>query len=57
MNFADLLLHDAKQRGLDHFFGIPGSGFPMDAMESGKKLGVDFIHVAHESTAAIAAGF
>ena len=38
MNFADLLLHDAKQRGLDHFFGIPGSGFPMDAMESGKKL-------------------
>lgn len=57
MNFADLLIHDAKQRGLDHFFGIPGSGFPMDAMESGKKLGVDFIHVAHESTAAIAAGY
>ena len=57
MKFSDLLLFDAKERGIEHFFGIPGSGFPMDAMESGKKVDVNFIHVAHESTAAIAAAY
>ena len=57
MKLSDLLLTDAKERGLDHFFGIPGSGFPMDAMESGKRISVDFVHVAHESTAGIAAAY
>ena len=46
MKLSDLLLTDAKERGLDHFFGIPGSGFPMDAMESGKRISVDFVNVA-----------
>lgn len=57
MLFADLLMQDAARRGLKHVFGIPGSGFPMDAMEAGRKAGVDFVHVAHESSAAIAAAY
>ena len=55
MKFADLLMRDAAQRGVKHVFGLPGSGFPMDAMEAGRKAGVEFVHVAHESSAAIAA--
>ena len=46
MKFSDLLLFDAKERGIEHFFGIPGSGFPMDAMESGKKVDVNFLILA-----------
>lgn len=57
MKFADLLMQDAARRGLKHVFGLPGSGFPMDAMESGRKVGIDFVHVAHESSAAIAAAY
>ena len=57
MQFAELLMQDAARRGLKHVFGIPGSGFPMDAIEAGRKAGVDFVHVAHESTAAIAAAY
>ena len=57
MQFADLLMQDAARRGLKHVFGIPGSGFPMDAMEAGRKAGVDFVHMAHESSVAIAAAY
>ena len=57
MKFADLLMQDAAQRGVKHVFGLPGSGFPMDAMEAGRKAGVEFVHVAHESSAAIAAAY
>ena len=57
MKFAELLIQDAKRRGLEHVFGIPGSGFPMDAMEAGRKAGIETVHVAHESTAAIAAAY
>jgi acetolactate synthase-1/2/3 large subunit len=57
MKFADLLMQDAAQRGLKHVFGLPGSGFPMDAMEAGRKAGVEFVHTAHESSAAIAAAY
>lgn len=57
MLFADLLMQDAARRGLKYVFGIPGSGFPMDAMEAGRKVGIEFVHVAHESTAAIAAAY
>ena len=45
-----------KDMGNNHFFGIPGSGVPLDLMDNGRDLGVDFINVAHESSAAIAAG-
>jgi acetolactate synthase-1/2/3 large subunit len=57
MKFADLLIQDAARRGLKHVFGIPGSGFPMDAMEAGRKTGVDFVHMAHESSVAITAAY
>jgi len=57
MKFADLLMQDAARRGIKHIFGLPGSGFPMDAMEAGRKAGVEFVHVAHESSAAIAAAY
>ncbi|HIF72925.1 MAG TPA: thiamine pyrophosphate-binding protein [Dehalococcoidia bacterium] len=57
MKFADLLMQDAANRGLKHVFGLPGSGFPMDAMEAGRKAGVEFVHIAHESSAAIAAAY
>ena len=57
MKFADLLMQDAARRGIKHVFGLPGSGFPMDAMEAGRKAGVEFVHVAHESSAAIAAAY
>lgn len=57
MKFAEILMQDAKSRGLKHVFGIPGSGFPMDAMEAGRKAGIELVHVAHESTAAIAAAY
>ena len=57
MKFAEILMQDAKRRGLKHVFGIPGSGFPMDAMEAGRKAGIELVHVAHESTAAIAAAY
>jgi acetolactate synthase I/II/III large subunit len=57
MKFADLLMQDAASRGIKHVFGLPGSGFPMDAMEAGRKAGVEFVHVAHESSAAIAAAY
>jgi len=46
----------AKEMKNDHFFGIPGSGVPLDLMDSGKNIDLHFINVAHESTAAIAAG-
>ena len=57
MKFAEMLMQDAARRGLSHVFGIPGSGFPMDAMEAGRKAGIEFVHTAHESTAAIAAAY
>ena len=56
MKISELLMKIAKEHSIDHFFGIPGSGVPLDLMDSGRKIGLDFINVAHESTAAIAAG-
>ena len=29
----------AKEMSNDHFFGIPGSGVPLDLMDSGRKIG------------------
>jgi len=56
MNLSELFMKIAKEMKNDHFFGIPGSGVPLDLMNSGKKIDLHFINVAHESTAAIAAG-
>ncbi len=57
MNLAELIIADAAQRGLRHFFGLPGSGSPMDMMDAGRRTGVEFITVAHESSAAIMAAY
>ena len=55
MRLAELVVDDAKRRGIDHMFGIPGSGFPLDVLEAGRIIGVDLVLTAHESSAAIAA--
>lgn len=57
MNLSELIITDARQRGLRHFFGLPGSGSPMDMMDVGRRMGVDFVTVAHESSAAIMAAY
>src|SRR6266567_5302450 len=45
----------AWERGLEHFFGIPGGGSPLELIEAGRRAGVEFVNVSHESSAAIAA--
>lgn len=57
MKIADLIIRDARDRGLTHFFGLPGGGAPLDLMEAGRRYGVQFISVAHESSAALMAGY
>ncbi len=55
MKLAELIIAEAHDRGLRHFFGLPGGGSPLDMMEAGRRYGVDFVSTAHESTAGIAA--
>ena len=57
MKLAELIMTEARERGVRHFFGIPGGGCPLDLMEYGRQLDVEFVSVAHESTAAIAAAY
>ena len=57
MTIAELIISEARNRNLQHFFGIPGGGSPLDLMEAGRKMGVDFISVNHESSAAIMAAY
>lgn len=57
MTIAELVIAEARNRNLRHFFGIPGGGSPLDLMEAGRKMGVDFISVNHESSAAIMAAY
>lgn len=57
MKLAELLVTEAGNRGLRHFFGLPGGGSPLRMIEAGRRLGVDFISVAHESSAAIMAAY
>ena len=57
MKAAELIMSEARERGLRHFFGIPGGGLPLDLMAAGKKLGVDFVNVTHESSAPIMAAY
>ena len=56
MKISELFMNIAKENSIDHFFGIPGSGVPLDLMDSGREIDLHFVNVAHESTAAIAAG-
>lgn len=55
MKLAELIIAEAHDRGLRHFFGLPGGGSPLDMMEAGRRYGVNFVSTAHESTAGIAA--
>ena len=57
MTIAEMIVDKAKSVGLSHYFGLPGSGALMDIMEAGRKAGVEFVTVAHESSAAIAAAY
>jgi acetolactate synthase-1/2/3 large subunit len=57
MKLAELIMAEARERGLRHFFGLPGGGSPLDMMEAGRQFGVDFVSVAHESSAGIAAAY
>lgn len=57
MKLAELIISEARERGVRHFFGIPGGGCPLDLMEYGRQMEVEFVSVAHESTAAIAAAY
>jgi acetolactate synthase-1/2/3 large subunit len=56
MTLAEAIMAEAYDRGLRHFFGIPGGGAPLDLIEAGRRKGVAFINVSHESSAAIMAG-
>jgi len=57
MKLAELIIAEARERGLRHFFGLPGGGSPLDMMEAGRQFGLDFVSVAHESSAGIAAAY
>ena len=57
MKVAEMIMTVARDRGLGHFFGIPGGGPPLDLIEAGRKLGVRFVNMSHESSAAIAAAY
>ena len=57
MKLPELLIEDASSRGLRHYFGLPGGGFPLDLLEAGRRQDVELISVAHESSAAIMAGY
>jgi acetolactate synthase-1/2/3 large subunit len=52
---AEKVISVARENGLEHFFGIPGGGSPLELMEAGRQQGVQFVNVSHESSAAIAA--
>ena len=57
MKLTELIIAEARDRGLRHFFGLPGGGSPLEMIEAGRRLGVDFVSVAHESSAAIMAAY
>jgi len=47
----------AREKGLEHFFGIPGGGSPLELIDAGRQAGVQFVNVSHESSAAIAGAY
>jgi len=52
---AEAVMTIAKENRLEHFFGIPGGGSPLELIDAGRQRGVQFVNVSHESSAAIAA--
>ena len=57
MKLAKYIIADCASRGLKHFFGIPGSGSPMDIMQAAHDAGLQFIITGHESSAVISAAY
>ena len=57
MKLTELIISQARERGLRHFFGLPGGGAPLEMLEYGRQRGVDFVSVAHESSAALMAAY
>src|ERR1043166_212777 len=57
LTISELIIAAARERGLRHFFGIPGGGSPLDMLDAGRRFGVDFVNINHESSAAIAAAY
>ena len=55
MKAAEAVMATAREHGLEHFFGIPGGGSPLELIDAGRQAGVQFVNVSHESSAAIAA--
>ncbi len=57
MKAAEAVMATAREHGLEHFFGIPGGGSPLELIDAGRQAGVQFVNVSHESSAAIAAAY
>lgn len=57
MKAAEAVMTTAREQGLEHFFGIPGGGSPLELIDAGRQAGVEFVNVSHESSAAIAAAY
>ena len=57
LTLAQYVIRDCKARGLAHFFGIPGSGSPMDLMDAAREEGLEFVIAGHESSAVISAAY
>lgn len=56
MTAAARIAREARERGLRHLFGLPG-GVLVDLVEAARNAGLEFVPVAHESSAAIMAGY
>jgi acetolactate synthase I/II/III large subunit len=57
MKMSKAIMSEGRERGLDHFFGIPGGGTQLDLIEVGRQLGIQFVNMNHESSAAISAAY
>lgn len=57
MKVSEMIMSEGRGRGLRHFWGIPGAGPALDLIENGRRLGIRFVTMAHESSAAIAAAY
>ena len=57
MTIPQAIIEFAHRKGLQYFFGIPGSGPVMDMMEAGRRRGVAFLSMANEASAAISAAY
>lgn len=52
---GDVFAETLKRKGVPYVFGIPGGGSAIDLIESCRKVGIPFVLVQHETTAAMSA--